>query len=141
MDESLQFDLNLFRILMNVSRTLGNNAKKDLAELGIEPHHFIILRFLYSNGPHPIQKISDMSCVPIGSITYVVDKLENQGYVERKESPGDRRTTLATITSKGSAFFESILPGHAQCIAQHFTTLSDEEKHTLMKLLNKMEVN
>ena len=80
----------------------------------------MILELLYSKGPHPIQRISEIFSIPSGSITYVVDKLEQKDYVRRQSSPTDRRTSNVALTEKGETLFNEIFPKHAAVISVEF---------------------
>lgn len=44
----------------------------------------------------------------------LIDRLAAQGYVERREDPGDRRHQLVTITDKGTAALDSMHEMRAQ---------------------------
>ena len=52
-------------------------------------------------GALPLGKMGDRLQVHRTSVTSIVDGLETLGYVERSPHSRDRRTTLATITSRG----------------------------------------
>src|SRR5687767_5821821 len=105
-NEQEQLDLRLFRIWMKASKTVFDNIRKDIESYGISPDHFMILEFLYSKGPHPVQKISEIFSIPSGSITYVVDKLEKKELVTRQPSPMDRRTSNVVLSEKGKTLFD-----------------------------------
>src|SRR5699024_12719823 len=61
------------------------------------------------------------------SITYVVDKLEEKGYIERAACPNDRRVTHARRTEKGAALMGEIFPQHTDALTKFFYHLSEEE--------------
>lgn len=113
-DEQSQLDLRLFRIWMKASKTVFDNIRKDIDRYETNPEHFVILELLYNKGPHPVQKISEIFPIPSGSITYVVDKLEKNGYVERQPSPTDRRASNVVLTEKGKTLFDEIFPKHVE---------------------------
>ncbi|WP_449621749.1 MarR family transcriptional regulator [Robertmurraya sp. Marseille-Q9965] len=46
---------------------------------------------LYSKGPPPVQKISEIFSIPSGSITDVVGKPEKKGLVCRQPNPNVRK--------------------------------------------------
>jgi len=139
-DHQLQLDLRLFRIWMKASKAVFDNIRKDIERYGINPEHFMILELLYNKGPHPVQKISETFSIPSGSITYVVDKLEKKGFVERQSSPTDRRTSNVVLTEKGEALFDEIFPKHAETISKNFAFASNEEKEQLIVLLKKIGI-
>lgn len=138
-DKQSQLDLRLFRIWMKASKVLFDNIRKDIEENhGINPEHFMILELLYSKGPHPVQKISETLSIPSGSITYVVDKLEKKGFVERHPSPTDRRASNVVLTDKGEALFDEIFPKHVETISKNLSFINNEEKEQLIDLLKRI---
>lgn len=137
-DKQSQLDLRLFRIWMKASKALFDNVRKDIDRYEINPEHFMILELLYSKGPHPVQKISETLSIPSGSITYVVDKLEKKGFVERQSSPTDRRASHVVLTEKGNSLFDEIFPHHVETISKNLSFVSNEEKEQLIELLKKI---
>jgi MarR family 2-MHQ and catechol resistance regulon transcriptional repressor len=134
-DEHNQLDLRLFRIWAKASRAVFDNVRKDIENYGISQEQFMILELLYSKGPHPIQKISEIFSIPSGSITYVVDKLERKDYVKRQPCPTDRRGSNVTLTEKGQALLSDIFPKHAEVISNNLSFVSNEDKMKLIELL------
>jgi MarR family 2-MHQ and catechol resistance regulon transcriptional repressor len=136
--EGQALDLRLIRVMRNMAKALFGSLERDIDSYGLSVETFQILEFLYNKGPHPIQKISDTFSIPSGSITYVVDKLEKKGFVERLPIPGDRRKTNVTMTGEGRSYFDNIFPNHAQTISANLSFVTDEEKLELIVLLKKI---
>ena len=68
------------------------------------PRYEALMLLLYSRqGELPLGKISDRLQVHRASVTNVIDKLVDSGYVERLTHQHDRRTILARITPGGTA--------------------------------------
>jgi MarR family transcriptional regulator, 2-MHQ and catechol-resistance regulon repressor len=134
-DEQHQLDLRLFRIWVKASKAVFDNVRKDIENYGISQDQFMILELLYSKGPHPIQKISEIFSIPSGSITYVVDKLELKDYVKRQPSPTDRRGSNVILTEKGQSLLSDIFPKHAEVISTNLSFISNEDKKKLIELL------
>jgi MarR family transcriptional regulator, 2-MHQ and catechol-resistance regulon repressor len=134
-DEQTELDLRLIRIWGKASRAVFENVRKDIENHGISEPQFMILELLYSKGPHPIQKISEIFSIPSGSITYVVDKLEVKDYVKRQPSPTDRRGSNVILTEKGQALLSNIFPKHADVISANLSFVSNEDKLKLIELL------
>lgn len=66
----------------------------------MNPTEFAVLELLYHKGQQPLQQIGGKILLASGSITYVVDKLEKKGFLERVACPNDRRVTYAAITTQ-----------------------------------------
>ncbi|WP_373228728.1 MarR family winged helix-turn-helix transcriptional regulator [Cohnella sp.] len=136
--EDQALDLRLFRVLRNMVKVLYENIENDIDSYGLSTETFQILELIYSKGPHTIQKISDTLSIPSGSITYVVDKLEKKGFIQRLPIPGDRRKMNVTLTAEGRSYFDDIFPKHAQTISDNLVFVTNEEKIMLITLLKKI---
>jgi len=131
-------DLRLFRIWLKASKAVVTNIQKDIESHKINSENFMILELLYSKGPHPVQKISEIFSIPSGSITYVVDKLEKKGLVERQPNPHDRRASNVVLTQEGRALFDEIFPKHVATISENLSFISNEDKEILIDLLKRI---
>ncbi|MED1472017.1 MarR family transcriptional regulator [Bacillus salipaludis] len=138
MEEQSNLDLRLFRVWMKASRAVVANIQQDIESHKINNENFMILELLYSKGPHPVQKISEKFSIPSGSITYVVDKLEKKGLVERQPNPNDRRASNVVLTEEGRALFDEIFPKHVATISQNLSFISNDEKEQLIDLLKRI---
>lgn len=137
-DEGKALDLRLIRVINNSMKELYASLERAVDSYGLSMETFRILEFLYNRGPHSIQKISDTFSIPSGSITYVVDKLEKKGFVERLPIPGDRRKTNVELTGEGRRYFDNIFPKHVQTISENLSFATDEEKLELIHVLKKI---
>ncbi len=73
-----------------------------------------------------------------GSITYVVDKLEQKGFIQRIPCPNDRRITYASINEKGKDLLHGIFPDHWKQIERITAGLTEVEKKQAIELLKKL---
>ncbi|REE67622.1 MarR family transcriptional regulator [Paenibacillus taihuensis] len=131
-------DLRLIRVMVRAVDTLYSSLEHAIESYGLSMDTFRILEFLYNKGPQTIQKISETFSIPSGSITYVVDKLEKKGFVERLPRPGDRRKINAALTTDGVHFFDEIFPKHVQIISDNLSFATDDEKLQLIEVLKKI---
>ncbi|MGA9230451.1 MAG: MarR family transcriptional regulator, partial [Exiguobacterium oxidotolerans] len=84
------------------------------------------------------QQIGDKILLTSGSVTYVVDKLENRGLLARKSCPTDRRVTFGTLTEAGQALMEETFPKHEACLTDLFSDLTVSEKEQLIDQLKRI---
>ena len=70
-------------------------------DLTFARYEALMLLFYSRRGELPLGKISDRLQVHRASVTNVIDKLAERGYVERAAHEHDRRTVLARITGEG----------------------------------------
>src|SRR5699024_1713160 len=97
--------------------------------------NFMVLELLYNKGPHYIQVISEKLKIPSGSITYVVNRLEEKELVKKIQDKNNKRYWKVVLTEKGEKLFNEIFPKHVQVIEKNFHPLSVEQKDELANLL------
>lgn len=136
--QDINESLKLFVVLSRAARAVSDRIAEDIRSYGLNPTEFAVLELLYHKGGHPIQLIGKKVLIASSSITYVVDKLENKGYVQRVASPEDRRVILANLTSSGTSLMDRIFPGHAKSINRVMESITKDEKQELTKLLKKL---
>lgn len=139
-EEQEDLALKLWVVLSRSSRTVGDRIKQDIKSHGLNPTEFAVLELLFHKGDQPIQNIGKRILLSSGSITYVIDKLEERALLARKPCPDDRRVTYATITKKGKTLMETIFPEHQRAIQELFSELNDAEKQRLINLLKKLGI-
>ncbi|TRZ38898.1 MarR family transcriptional regulator [Niallia circulans] len=137
-NEETNQSLKLFIVLSRAYRAINENVNKLIHTYGLNPTEFAVLELLYHKGDQPLQQIGGKILLASGSITYVVDKLEEKGYLKRVACPTDRRVTFASITDSGKEMIENIFPSHEQRIHELMTELSAEEKDTVIQLVKRL---
>ena len=76
--------------------------------------------------------------VSSGGVTYLVDRLEKRGLVERRDCPEDRRARRAHLTDEGEALIRRIFPQHADAIRAATAGLDKKEKRQALRLLRTL---
>ncbi|NQD64709.1 MarR family transcriptional regulator [Bacillus haikouensis] len=130
--------LKLFIVLSRAYKALNEEINKNIQENGLNPTEFAVLELLYHKGDQPLQQIGGKILLASGSITYVVDKLEQKGYLKRVACPKDRRVTYAQISETGRSLIDRIFPNHEARIHELMSALSPEEKDDAINLVKKL---
>jgi DNA-binding MarR family transcriptional regulator len=73
-----------------------------------------------------------------GNITRLLDRMEQDGLVERKMSSEDRRVSIIFLSSEGQVLFEQMTTDHESWAHELFATTSNEEKNELLRLLKQI---
>jgi MarR family 2-MHQ and catechol resistance regulon transcriptional repressor len=95
---------------------------------------------LHHKGPTLLGEIQRRVLVSSGGITFLVDRLEKKGLVERQNCPSDRRARYAVLTPKGDALIREIFPTHARRIADVMSTLTDAEQKSVTELIRRLGI-
>ncbi|MCM3638050.1 MarR family transcriptional regulator [Sporosarcina luteola] len=130
--------LKLFIVLSRASKVVLEEANKLIETYKLNPTEFAVLELLYHKGRQPIQKIGQKILLSSGSMTYVVDKLEKKGLIERVYCTEDKRITYMSITAAGKGLIEDIFPSHEEKINELMSALSKTEQDTAIELLRKL---
>jgi DNA-binding MarR family transcriptional regulator len=70
-------------------------------QLAVGTSEVVALGYLFQEGPLTPREIGLRLNLTSGSITALLDRLENSGFVARSQHPDDRRSLLATVTPAG----------------------------------------
>jgi DNA-binding MarR family transcriptional regulator len=125
--------------IMRCQQVLLARVDERLAVFGLTFARFELLRLLAftRQGQLPLGKLGVRLQVHPTSITSAVDRLQAQGFVERRRHPTDGRTTLAVITRSGRRTVEQ-----ATTILNDEVFLdlgmTDKEAQALYRLLEKV---
>ena len=91
-----------------------------------------------SGSPLTMSELSRRLMVSNGNLTALVERLVQEGVVNRDTSPDDRRTQIVSLTAAGKKSLDTMTPEHQQWIASLFSGLSTAERKSLFELLGKL---
>ena len=83
--------------------------------------------------------LSPRKMVTNGNVTALVESLVQDGVVERRASPLDKRAVLVRLTPEGTTRFEAMAAAHEGWIADLTEDLDPEDREQLMRLLGKLK--
>ena len=83
-------------------------------------------------------ELAERTGVTRATITGLVDTLERDDLVTRTPDLADRRMMSVRITPKGERLLMRILPSHFQRMAWLMKPLDEDERRTMVRLLNKI---
>jgi DNA-binding MarR family transcriptional regulator len=76
-----------------------------------------------------------------GNVTGLAERLVEQGLLDRRASPNDRRAQIVSLTAEGRRTFRAMARTHEDWIAQMFSGLDAAEIEQLMSLLAKTKAS
>jgi len=130
--------LRLWIVLARCYATYSKVVGQRITEYGLTMPQFGILEALHHLGPLPLGELADKLLVTGGNVTYVMDRLEEQGLVQRERSDLDRRVIRARLTPEGKARITDVFPGHVGVIRGLAEHLDPDEQEELRRLLKKL---
>jgi DNA-binding MarR family transcriptional regulator len=112
-------------LFKSISKPLRNQSS-------ITPGGMFVLGSLKRHGTLSMSDIGKCLAMPKPHVTVIVDKLIEEGYVERQSDPKDRRIVNILLTEKGLADFESIKLAISENLKIKLSALSDDEQNILV---------
>ena len=110
--------------------------KPFLDKVGLTYTQYITMMALWENESMNVRELGLALFLDSGTLTPVLKKLENKGYLERKRSKEDERNLIVSVTQRGWELREealSIPESMSSCV-----NLEPEESAELYRLLYKI---
>lgn len=130
--------LKLLVVLARANASIQTHLHANVGAHGLTLTEFGILEVLYHKGPLLLGEVQKRILVSSGGVTYLVDRLEEKGLVERRACTEDRRARYAALTPQGEALIARIFPLHAELIQEVMGTLSLQEQRQAVELLRRL---
>ena len=85
-----------------------------------------------------MSELSGVLKVSNGNVTGIVDRLAEEGLVERVPVPGDRRAMMARLTTRGQAVFATQAAEHEAWVNVLLAELGAEEAQVFAERLREL---
>jgi DNA-binding MarR family transcriptional regulator len=111
-----------------------------LAEAGFDdlrPAHTAVFQHIDADGSR-LTDLAERAQITKQSMGYLVDYLEQHGYLERRPDPGDRRASLVCLTERGWAQVHAALTIIATLEKEWARMIGTQEIAKLRKLLAEL---
>ena len=113
--------------------------ENDMADL--EGARGRIIFALWGKDGVPIKTLCEKTSLDKSTLTGIIDRLERDGYVERKASETDKRSTLISLTGKEQEFAKNVQKVSNQMNKIFYKGFSDEEIVQFDSMLERILVN
>ena len=100
-------------------------------------HRDIILGVLDINGGSLRPKeIAGEIHVSASTLSEMIRRLEEEGFVERRQDPADRRAVILALTETGRTRADAIRESQARIVRHLFRNLTEAEKQEMIRLFD-----
>lgn len=127
-----------FLVLMQTSKAVQDRMKLEMTKNNLSITEFSVLEVLFNKGKQTIHQIGNSILISSGSMTYVIDRLEQKGLLIRSACPDDRRVIHVTLTDAGNSLMENIMPKHQEWVDNIFSYLNTDESEIFVTLLKRV---
>jgi DNA-binding MarR family transcriptional regulator len=129
-----EIDRDVCKLIHRFAQRLDIHVRRVAEELGITATQVVALREL--SDPITARELAGrMVCEP-SNVTFVLDRLEQQGLIERKPHPADRRAKQIVLTPSGRRYRASVL--EQLSTQSHMAPLSATQQEALRDLLQTL---
>lgn len=101
--DPLRLDEQLCFAVYTASRALTRAYAPLLGPLGLTYPQYLTLLVLWEEDGPPVKRLGERLALDSGTLTPLLKRLEQQGYVERRRSTDDERIVNVFLTSSGKA--------------------------------------
>jgi DNA-binding MarR family transcriptional regulator len=129
---------NEARHLSLLYRQMMKDLERDLAPLELGPGRYLYLFGLYIQDGRKQQDLADAIGIDKAAVTRALARLEQAGYITRKNDPNDGRAMRIYLTSKARQLRPQLEDAAISCIATMTKALDTDEQIELRRLLAKM---
>jgi DNA-binding MarR family transcriptional regulator len=136
-------ELRLWLRLLTCTTLIEGEVRRRLRdEFGVTLPRFDLMAQL-DKAPNgmTLGELSQRMMVSNGNVTGLAERLVEQGVLDRRASPNDRRAQIVSLTAEGRRAFRAMARTHEDWIAQIFAGLGAGEIDQLMALLAKTKTS
>jgi DNA-binding MarR family transcriptional regulator len=98
-----------------------------------------VLATLRDAGPARITALAEAERVAQPSMTTLVSRLEEEGFVRRQSDPADGRAVVVALTPSGRAELERMTVARAELLARRLEALTPDERAALAAALPALD--
>jgi DNA-binding MarR family transcriptional regulator len=112
-----------------------------MAPYDLTPFHWLVLRCLWKENGLPVSNITQRLQEVGGTMTGVLDRMEERGLVSRVRDPADRRVFRVFLTKKGQDLEDELMPVVEQVRKRLLKGISQRDQTVFEKVAEQMVEN
>ena len=130
--------LSVYIKFTRASESVDAFLSKRLAESDMTVRQLAVLEALLHLGPLSQGELAAKMLRTGGSVTSMVDHLEDQGLVRRSRDTQDRRIVRVDLTAQGRQRITTVFPHHVAAMVEALSSLTAAEQDELGRLCRKL---
>jgi len=132
---------NLGFILKDVARRYVHRFEERARALALTLAQCKALLYLTRNEGISQKRLAELTDIDPMSLVRILDRMEADGWVERRADPEDRRARALHVTERAKPIVDQMLQVGADVRAEALKGLTDDERAVLFALLERVHGN
>ncbi len=124
--------------LVKCYQAFESYSAKHIRSLGLTSPQFDIIATLGNTPGMTFRELGERTLITKGTLTGVVDRLEEKKLVRRLASPTDGRCQIVQLTARGEAMFAKVFPEHLAYISKAFAGFDADELQKTQDMLKRL---
>jgi DNA-binding MarR family transcriptional regulator len=138
----MDLDRSFGFLVHDVARLFGRRFnQRALLFLGLTRAQCKVLGYLARNEGINQAGLADLLEIKPMTLVRQIDRMEEDGWIERQPHPGDRRARRLVLTEKARPILARILDLSSEIRSESFAGLSRDEGRQLIELLRRVHAN
>jgi DNA-binding MarR family transcriptional regulator len=130
--------IKVMRELASAYHTLHSYDAHHLKQFDMTPAQADVICELGTEGVMCCGELAENVLIPRGSLSGVLERLEERGLIQRAPSRQDRRKMLIRLTDTGKDLFSRVFPGRISRMAERFDQLDEETQGFIVDALRQL---
>jgi DNA-binding MarR family transcriptional regulator len=131
--------LTIMRELATTYQAFCTYGEVHIRETGLTAPQFDVICTLGNTSGMFMNQLAEKTLVTKGTLTGIVDRLEQKNLVRREVPPENRRCFLIVLTPEGEQLFEQIFPTHIAHLKHKFDRLTPTELAEIQSSLQRLK--
>jgi MarR family 2-MHQ and catechol resistance regulon transcriptional repressor len=131
--------LKSIRLLAECMQGFERLSSEHVRQHGLTHAQFDIIATLGNTDGMSYKELGDRTLITKGTLTGVIERLEQKGLVERQRNTDDKRSYFVRLTPQGEQVFHHVFPQVVAKGGQVFSQYSDADFDALERLLSGLK--
>lgn len=131
--------LPVLRKLVLTYQAFEQYSVPHVKSLGLTMTQFDVIATLGNQPPMSCKELGEKTLVTKGTLTGVLDRLEQKKLIKRMVNQEDARSQMIFLSEEGEKLFEKIFPKHLEYLSKAFNKLSNKDLEALSESLEKLK--
>ncbi|BGE81213.1 MarR family winged helix-turn-helix transcriptional regulator [Staphylococcus petrasii] len=120
----------------NVSRLFAKFYEQQLKPFGLTYSQYLVLLALWEHDNQPLHEIGKQLDLSSNTLTPLLKRLEQAGWIKRERSEADKRQLMVSLTAKGQEQQEAVFEAVAKCLPPE---LDEAQYNEAKDVMNQLE--